>query len=90
MMVQITVTIEKKKRVVSVRNVRGIKVKKCCASCAFKRYDSEGVRICKLGGGVEVGSRDCCKLWQMSDGMKNAGRFTGVVRDIVTKEIIIK
>lgn len=85
----VQITIEKEKRIVSVRNVRGVKVKKCCASCAFKDYDSEGERICKMWGGVEVGSKDRCKLWQMSDGMKNAGRFKGVVRDIVTKEIVI-
>ena len=85
----VQITIEKEKRIISVRNVRGVKVKKCCASCAFKDYDAEGERICKMWGGVEVGAKDRCKLWQMSDGMKNAGRFKGVVRDIVTKEIVI-
>ena len=86
----VEVTIEERKKTISVRNVRGVKVRKCCASCAFKDYDSEGERICKRCGGVKVGARDCCKLWQMSDGMKNAGRFQGVVRDIVTKEVVLK
>lgn len=85
----VQVTIETGKRIISVRNVRGIKVKKCCASCAFKHYDSEGTRLCKLWGDVETGARDRCKLWQMSDGLQNAGRKTGVVRDIVTKVVVI-
>ncbi len=81
--------IEKGKRIVSVRNVRGIKIKKCCASCIFKDYLIDGTRICLLHGEQPVESRDRCRHWQMSDGMKNAGRRTGVVRDIITKEVII-
>ena len=76
-------------RITSVRNVRGIKIKKCCASCAFKDYLADGTRICLLHDNQEVDAKDKCKLWQMSDGMKNAGRLTGVVRDIITKETII-
>jgi hypothetical protein len=30
-----------------------------------------------------------CKQWQMSDGLKNAGKGGGAVRNIETKEIVI-
>lgn len=76
-------------RVVSVRNMYGIKVKKCCASCAFKDYNPDGIRICGLDK-EEVAARFRCKKWEMTDGLKKAGRGGGVVRDIVTKEVVLQ
>ncbi|MBO4891812.1 MAG: hypothetical protein J5502_04335 [Prevotella sp.] len=76
-------------RIVSIRNMYGVKVKKCCASCAFRAYNLDGIRICGLDK-EEVAARFRCKKWQMSDGLKKAGRGGCVVRDIVTKEVILQ
>lgn len=70
-----------------VRNNCGIRIKRCCASCDQKKYTYTGVRFCTLDGG-RIEALNVCQQWQMSEGLKNAGRRRGVVRDIVTKEVI--
>ena len=70
------------------RNQFGIVYKKCCASCALKKYSYDGKRLCSLNNKV-VRALHICRKWQMSEGLKNAGRSSGVVRDIVTKEVVI-
>ena len=72
----------------SVRNAHGVKVKRCCASCQHKCIESDGTRICALMM-LKVQQKFKCKKWQMSDGMKNAGKGGGVVRLMETKEIVI-
>ena len=69
------------------RNQFRIRYKKCRASCALKKYTYTGKRFCSLSG-EKVDAQDVCEHWQMSEGMKNAGRKSGVVRDIVTKEVV--
>ena len=69
------------------RNQFGIVYKKCCASCALKKYSYDGKRLCSLNNKV-VRALHICRKWQMSEGMKNAGRKSGAVRDLVTKEVI--
>ena len=71
------------------RNQFGIVYKQCCASCALKKYKYDGKRFCKLNG-EKVDAHDVCEHWQMSKGVENAGRKSGVVKDMVTKEIIIR
>ena len=82
-------TIIKFRRVKWVENENHIRVKKCCASCAFKDILFEGTRLCtKFHKKVDASSR--CEMWEMSIGMQNAGFVNGgVVKDQVTKEIII-
>ena len=75
-------------RITSVRNAHGVKVKRCCASCQHKCIKNDGTRFCALKMMV-VEQKFKCKQWQMSDGMNNAGKGGGVVRDIETKEIVI-
>jgi len=75
-------------RIISVRNAYGIKVKRCCASCQHKCIETDGTRICAEMM-IVVGQKFKCKQWQMSDGLKHAGKSGGVVRDKETKEIII-
>ncbi len=79
----------KLKRRVWVLNKHHVSVKKCCASCAFKDILFEGTRLCtKFHKKVDASSR--CEMWEMSIGMQNAGFVNGgVVKDQVTKEIII-
>ena len=71
-----------------MRNQFGIVYKKCCASCALKKYSYDGKRLCSLNNKV-VRALHICRKWQMSEGLKNAGRSSGVVRDMVTKEVVI-
>ena len=70
------------------RNQFGIVYKKCCASCALKKYSYDGKRLCSLNNKV-IRALHICRKWQMSEGIKNAGRKSGVVRDIETKEVVI-
>jgi hypothetical protein len=76
-------------RITSVRNAHGVKVKRCCASCQHKCIESDGTRVCAQMM-IKVEQKFKCKQWQMSDGMKNAGKGGGVVRLIGTTEVIIK
>jgi hypothetical protein len=39
---------------------------------------------------IKVEQKFKCKQWQMSDGLKNAGKSGGVVRLIGTTEIVIR
>ena len=73
---------------VYVRNNCGIKIKKCCASCAKKDYNAQIKRICTLTH-ERVEATDLCEHWGMHDGLINMGRRKGVVRDIDTKKVII-
>ena len=75
-------------RLHSCKNAYGVKVKRCCASCQHKCIENDGTRVCALTM-QEVQQRFKCKHWQISDGLKNAGKGGGVVRDIKTKEIVI-
>ena len=65
--------IEKNVKLGFVMNEHGIKVKRCCASCAFREY-RYGTRYCTQHK-VEVGARARCRKWQMSEGLKNAGNI---------------
>ncbi len=71
------------------RNQFGIVYKQCCASCALKKYKCDGKRYCKLNN-EKVEAQNVCKHWQISEGIQNAGRKSGVVKDMVTKEVIIR
>ena len=75
-------------RIVSVRNMYGIKVKRCCASCQHKCIETDGTRICSLTM-KNVEQRNRCKYWQICDGLKSAGKGGGVVRLKGTQEIVI-
>ena len=66
-------------RITSVRNAHGVKVKRCCASCQHKCIETDGTRVCAQMM-IKVEQKFKCKQWQMSDGMKNAGKGGGVVR----------
>ncbi len=82
---------KKKKITVSyTMNERGIKIRKCCASCAYKCITSVGKRICSLTD-EKVDARFLCPEWDLNEVLQNAGRFRGgVVRDIDTKEVILR
>ena len=58
------------------RNKRGIKVKRCCASCANKEIDELGKRHCILG----YASCITCRHWRMREELRNAGTPFGVIK----------
>ena len=76
-------------KITSVRNAHGVKVKRCCASCQHKCINGDGTRFCTQML-IKVEQKFKCKQWQMSDGLKNAGKSGGVVRLIGTTEIVIR
>ena len=69
-----------------MKNNRGCDIKPCCASCMHRVIKAH--RICSLTNGM-VSSDDCCDGWEMDERLQNAGRGGGVVRDILTKEVIL-
>ena len=66
---------------VNRRNYRGIKVKRCCASCKNKVIDDRGSRHCVLG----YTSCETCRHWHMRDELRSAGNPHGVIK---TKEYL--
>lgn len=66
-------------RINRVRNDRGVKVKKCCASCEYKDVDKDGNRVCRLMQ-ILRNAKDKCPNWEMSQGLRNAGKPYGRVK----------
>lgn len=62
-----------------VLNAQFIEVKKCCASCEHRDILQDGTRVCKLMQIIR-GQKDMCRQWEMSEGLKYAGRGFGRVR----------
>ncbi len=69
-------------------NQRHIKIKRCCASCQLKCYLEDYTRVCTLSD-QKVKATNRCEKWVMSDGLRNAGRGSGKVKDFLTKEVIL-
>ena len=60
-------------------NRHGIRVKKCCASCAHKELTrAVTVRYC-CAQQRNMKPDDCCAMWQMSRLLENVGRDLGRV-----------
>lgn len=58
----------------TIKNNYGISVKVICASCEYKVNDRlMTTRYCKKKR-KQVKPRDYCPKWEMSKGLKNAGR----------------
>ena len=68
-------TMVKEIRITSVRNAHGVKVKRCCASCEHKCIEKDGTRVCAQMM-IKVPQDFVCPKWQMSEGLRNAGRIT--------------
>ena len=66
-------------RIYRVRNDRGVKVKKCCVSCEYKDVDKDGNRVCRLMQ-ILRNAKDKCPNWEMSQGLRNAGKPYGRVK----------
>ena len=71
--------VKNKKKVMSVRNEQGIKVKRCCVSCKDKFYNERGCRICNLRQ-LKVRPREVCKDWTMAQCRQQAGLHQGRVK----------
>ena len=71
-----------------VVNENGISVKKCCASCRFKKnIRLMTMRLCTKRK-MQVEPDFVCSHWEMSEGLLSAGNGLGVVRDKRTKRTI--
>lgn len=62
---------------VTRRNKRGIRIKRCCASCKYKMILGDGERICTLG----FESDETCRHWRMSNELRYCGTPFGVIKD---------
>lgn len=71
-----------------MRNMYGCDIKPCCASCQHREITKLG-RTCGKDH-TDVPSDYMCSEWQMAEGLNNAGRGGSVVRDIMTKEVILQ
>jgi len=69
----------KNKRVMSVRNTQGIKVKRCCASCKYKCYDDNGKRFCSIMQ-LPVEQKSLCTRWVMANELQKMGHNPGKVK----------
>ena len=70
-------------------NTYHIMMNMICASCRHKDCMIDGTRVCQKMG-LKVEQKFRCKQWQISDGLKNAGKGGGVVRLKGTAEIVIR
>lgn len=59
-------------------NNMGIPIKKCCASCDYKRFDNKN-RLCVLGEGI-VPATYVCRQWRMSPRLFNVGKGDGRIK----------
>ena len=70
-------------------NKYGIRVRCWCASCRYKELTrASSLRRCTKHH-KDVKPNHCCKCWEMSEQLQLAGMSLGVVRDKVTKEVVI-
>ena len=72
----------------TVMNAYHIKVNKICASCRYKESQNDSTRVCQKVG-LMVEQRYCCRHWDMSDGLKNAGLQNGGVVRLKGTQIIV-
>ena len=74
----------------SVTNGYGISIKRACMSCAHKDYTrSNKLRLCCVTLN-QVSKYHVCEKWTLSEQLEKAGSANGVVRDRITKEVVIK
>ncbi len=62
-----------------VRNMHGVKIKMCCASCKERLMTSDRGRVCGLNG-CQVFGCQCCKHWDMEPLLQNAGMSGGQIK----------
>ena len=62
-----------------VRNEHGINIKTCCASCKKRKITSDQGRVCSLNGN-KVKASHCCKHWEMTPRLQNAGMSGGRIK----------
>ena len=56
-----------------MKNKYQIEVKECCASCQHKEVLKNGSRVCTKME-LLVRATNKCRFWQMSEGLKKAGK----------------
>ena len=76
-------------RIAYANNEFGLRMKRFCGSCQHKCISPFGQRTCELTR-RKVERTDRCRYWLMSFTLAALGKETGIVKDIVTKEVILK
>lgn len=56
-----------------VTNQYHVRVRKWCASCEHKEIENDGTRVCQKMQ-LKVPQDFICPMWQMSQGLQNAGK----------------
>ena len=56
----------------TVRNCRGIEIKKWCGSCKHKSQDKDEIRLCKLTGHPTL-CQTICAHWELREALLSAG-----------------
>lgn len=69
----------KRKRITRFKNARGIKILRCCASCAHKEVDGDGRRICHALMLI-VPNNLKCRKWALKKAYLSAGNGGGKVK----------
>lgn len=69
-------------------NAYHIKVNKCCASCKHKESQNDGTRLCAKTGQI-VEPKYVCPVWEMTDGLRNAGLQKGAVVRLKGTQIVL-
>ena len=75
-----------------VYNEAGIRIKKCCASCAYKFLNQNATKQCELKMKPDATSRSCC-YWKIADKYKNlqaTASGTGSVKKIGYLRYVLK
>ena len=63
-----------------MKNIHGIEVKKCCASCRFKDLTRLMTSRFCMQHHKSVRPKGCCKQWEISDQLEAAGSAGGKVK----------
>ena len=81
-----------KKRGISLETVTngyGIRIKMACMSCAHKDLTRSSKRRFCCVTLDQVSQYHVCEKWTLSEQLEKAGSAGGVVRDKITKEVVI-
>lgn len=63
-----------------MRNRYGMEIRRCCASCKYRKITNDGRMCSKID--YEVASWQYCSQWEMHPKLQNAGEGNGKVKSL--------
>lgn len=72
-----------------ITNRYNIRIKKCCASCAYCKADSDVLRMCDIGEG-QVTPKHLSPKWEMREQFTNAGKGGGQIIKLPYIDFVVK